>query len=355
MRIPTEKQMRAAVAARDSRYDGRFVYGVISTGVFCRPSCPSRAARPENMRFLEDAQAARAAGFRPCRRCRPEEGAGDERMIAVARYIRENAAEKLTLATLARRAGLSPSRFQRSFKSTFGLSPKAFQDAARIGRLKASLQSGEDVTSAIFDAGYGSTSRVYEASARNIGMTPGAYRAGGEGESIAYACSATRLGKMMMAATSRGVCFVQFGASEETLYEQLRSEFPKADLIASPGSGTRELDAWIAALNAYLDEGAARPELPLDLRGTAFQMQVWQFLLTLSEGDVVSYKELAAGVGRPRAIRAAASACAANRIGVLVPCHRVLRGDGGLGGYRWGAARKRALLDSERARKTRES
>ena len=351
MTLPRENQMRAAVARRDASYDGRFVYGVVTTGVFCRPSCTSRAARPENLRFMTDAAAASAAGFRPCKRCRPQEGAGDERIIAVARYIRENAAEKMTLATLAKRAGLSPSRFQRSFKATFGLTPKAFQDAARVGRLKEALQTGEEVTSAIFGAGYGSTSRVYEASSRNIGMTPGAYRSGGAGETIAYASCDTCLGRMMMAATERGVCFVQFGASDETLFGQLSAEFPRAELLASPGSGTHELDAWIAALDACLDKGAARPELPLDLRGTTFQMQVWQFLLTLDDGDVVSYSELAAGIGRPRAIRAAASACAANRIGVLVPCHRVLRGDGSLGGYRWGTARKRALLDAERARK----
>jgi len=270
------------------------------------------------------------------------------RLVAAARYIESHAEERLTLRELAGQVGLSPSRFQRVFKAAFGVSPKAWQDAARMKRLKTALKEGDDVTGAIFSAGFGSLSRVYGERVRNIGMTPGAYRAGGAGETIAYASRETALGALLMAATERGVAFVQFGEDPEALLEQLRREFPNADLVASDAQEAPELDAWITALEAHLAGGAPRPELPLDLRGTAFQMKVWRFLLRVREGDAISYGELAAGIDQPGAARAVASACAANRVAVLVPCHRVLRGDGNLGGYRWGLERKRALLDVER-------
>lgn len=282
----------------------------------------------------------------PNERCHP--GAPESRLVEAARFIEAHAEERLTLRELAGRAGLSPSRFQRVFKAAFGVSPKAWQDAVRMKRLKAALKDGDDVTGAIFAAGFGSLSRVYGERVRNIGMTPGAYRAGGAGETITYASRDTALGALLMAATERGVAFVQFGEDPESLLDQLRREFPNADLVASDAQEAPELDAWIAALEAHLAGGAPRPELPLDLRGTAFQMKVWRFLLSVREGDAISYGELAAGIDQPRAARAVASACAANRIAVLVPCHRVLRGDGNLGGYRWGLERKRALLDAER-------
>ncbi len=274
-----------------------------------------------------------------------------ERIAAVAAHIEAHADETLPLAQLARRAGLSPAHFQRAFKSAVGISPKAYQDAARQRRLKSALRAGAGVTAAIFDAGFGSTSRVYGQAARSLGMTPSAYRAGGEGESIAWAVRRTALGPLMMAATERGVCFVQFGDDAAALLGQLASEFPRATLAPSAASSSAALDAWIDALEMHLRGAAPRPDLPLDLRGTAFQVKVWRFLLGLEAGTVVSYSELARGIDRPRAVRAAASACAANRIAILVPCHRVLRGDGGMGGYRWGIERKRALLDAERARR----
>ena len=349
MPMPSEPEMRAAVAARDTTADLRFFYGVITTGVFCRPSCASRAARPENLRFFPDPDSALAAGFRPCRRCRPAETQPElVRLVGVARFIEAHAEERLTLNELAGQVGLSPSRFQRVFKAAFGVSPKAWQDAVRMKRLKAALKEGDDVTGAIFSAGFGSLSRVYGERVRNIGMTPRAYRTGGAGETIAYAWRNTSLGVVLMAATERGVCFVQFGEDPEVLLVQLRREFPNADLIASAAPEVPELDAWIMALEAHLAGGAPRPDLPLDLRGTAFQMKVWRFLLGVGEGDVIRYGELARGIERPQAARAVAAACAANRIAVLVPCHRVLRGDGELGGYRWGLERKRALLDAER-------
>ncbi|MEQ8857620.1 MAG: bifunctional DNA-binding transcriptional regulator/O6-methylguanine-DNA methyltransferase Ada [Pseudomonadales bacterium] len=348
----TEQQQRQAVATRDAGYDGRFVYAVVTTGVYCRPSCRSRPARPENLRFFPGPAEAVAAGYRPCKRCRPDEALPRLRdLVAVARHIDAHRDQTLTLAGLARRFGWSPAGLHKAFKAAYGVTPKAYQDGARLHRFKRSLQSGSDVTGAIQAAGFGSTSRVYGAPARNIGMTPSAYRAGGAGEAIAYASRTTPLGTLTMAATARGVCFAEFGDDAATLRDRLAGEFPNAELYPAPGADSAELDAWIEALVAHLDAAGPRPELPLDLRGTAFQIQVWRFLLSVPEGTVLSYGEVAAGIERPRAVRAVASACGANRIAVLVPCHRVLRGDGGLGGYRWGVERKRALLDSERARR----
>jgi AraC family transcriptional regulator of adaptative response/methylated-DNA-[protein]-cysteine methyltransferase len=274
------------------------------------------------------------------------------KFIELARYIAANADEQLTLSILAARVHLSPSRFQRVFKSIFGVSPKKFQQAARSDRFKALLRSGTDITEAIYAAGYGSGSRVYGQTMHNIGMTPKRYRAGGKGETLTWACRDTALGPILMAATDRGVCFAQFGADCESLQQQLQAEFPRAELQRYRDTSSPQLDQWIDALDAYIQNKQPRPELPLDLQGTAFQIKVWEFLLSLADGDVISYAELAQGIDKPKAVRAAASACAANRIAVLVPCHRILRGDGGLGGYRWGLERKRALLDAERARKT---
>ena len=342
--------MRAAIRTRDRAYDGRFVYAVITTGVYCRPSCAARPARPENLRFFETPDAAAQAGFRSCKRCRPDQRAPEiEKMTAVARFIEAHADEKITLAQLGQQAALSPARLQRVFKSVFGVSPKAFQDALRRGDLKDTLRQGGSVTDAIFEAGFGSTSRVHGEASRNIGMTLSAYRAQGQGETISWACRSSVLGPMMMAATERGVCFVQFGETEAELLAALRQEFARAELV--PSSAGADLDNWMRALDHHLAHHGPRPDLPLDLRGTAFQVLVWRFLLRVKEGDVVSYADVAQGVDRPKAVRAAASACGANRIAVLIPCHRVLRANGDLGGYRWGVARKRALLDAERQRR----
>lgn len=270
---------------------------------------------------------------------------------AIAEYIERNAGESLTLAHLAKRAHWSPAHLQRTFKAVLGVSPKLYHDAARMRRLKGGLKSGKRILDAISDAGFESTSRVYGQTSRNLGMTPSAYRRGGAGENIAYAGRDTALGTLLMAATDRGVCFAQFGASRTALISQLKSEFANASHSPSQMADSAELDAWISAFEAHSTDNAPRPDLPLDLRGTAFQIRVWRFLLQVPAGSIVSYAELAAGIGEPRAVRAAASACAANRIAVLVPCHRVLRADGGIGGYRWGLRRKRALIDQERARR----
>ena len=347
--MPTEQEMIAAVAARDSSRDEDFCYGVITTGVCCKPSCASRSAKPENLRFFADIEAAVAAGFRLCKRCQISADTSRVGILTeVARYIENNAAERLTLSTLAVIAELSPSRLQRAFKATFGLTPKAYQDAARMRQFKQSLKAGMGVTDAIFSAGYGSISRVYGETARSIGMPPKAYGSGGAGEVISFACRNTALGLLAMAATAKGVCFVQFGESEALLLEALNAEFPEASIHPSVARNAPQLDDWIRALDQHISQGAPSPELPLDMQGTAFQMKVWQFLTSTKEGDLLSYTELANQMDKPKAVRAVASAGARNRIGILVPCHRILRGDGSLGGYRWGLKRKQALIDLER-------
>ncbi len=355
MTMPSEQKMRSAITSRDKSLDGHFYYGVITTGVFCQPSCTSRPAKAENLRFFACVEDAITSGFRPCKRCKPgTDYAHSGTLTKIARYIEENAEKKLTLNTLANMADLSPSRFHRVFKETFAVSPRQYQDAVRMRRFKQSLKDGDGVTDAIFSSGFGSISRVYGEASRNIGMNPKTYRAGGAGEIISYACRNTTFGLMAMAATDKGVCFVQFGDNESSLITQLSAEFPNADLRTSNPQISPLLDDWISALDRHLSKGSPTPDLPIDMRGTAFQMTVWQFLLSIPEGDVLSYGELAANIKKPKAIRAVASACAANRIGILIPCHRVLRGDGSLGGYRWGLERKRALLDSERKRRSRE-
>lgn len=352
--MPGTKRMLKAVTDRDADFDGRFFYAVVTTGVYCKPSCASRPARPENLRFYSDTAAAEAAGFRPCKRCKPDEmDAMHERMVGIARHIEANFDATITLTDLASRFGLTPSRLQRTFKATFGLTPRGYQDGLRQRRFQTLLRDGSDVTAAMYEAGFGSSSRVYGNPARNIGMTPGAYRAGGKGETIHYVTRDTALGKIMMAATSRGVCFVQFGDSIKGLRAALEAEFPNATLQPSAATKSAELNDWMDALNAYLERETPRPDIPLDMHGTAFQIKVWKFLLGTGDGDVVSYAEVAKGIGRAKAFRAAASACGKNRIAVLIPCHRVLRGDGGIGGYRWGVERKRALLAAERSQASR--
>lgn len=348
--MPSEDAMRKAVSERDAEFDGSFVYAVVTTGVYCRPSCKSRPPKAMNIRFFAAPEAAESQGFRACKRCQPRASATStaKLMQSLAKFIDKNADQPLSLDRLSDQAHLSPTHLQRTFKAVLGVSPKAYHDAARLRLLKSSLKAGKSVLDAIGDAGFQSTSRIYSHQARNLGMAPSAYRAGGRGEAIAYAFRDTALGPLLMAATDRGVCFAQFGQSESALIAQLKSEFPRATVTASAMSQSPELSAWIEAFEAHIATSAPRPDVPLDLRGTAFQIQVWKFLLGVPSGSVVSYGEVAQGIGAPKAFRAAASACAANRIAVLIPCHRVLRGNGDLGGYRWGLERKRALLDHER-------
>ncbi len=271
-----------------------------------------------------------------------------DRISALCRYIETHLDESLTLDHLASRAGLSRFHLQRRFKAVTGVSPRQYIEALRLRRFKSGLRDEAAVTDAIFDAGFGSASRLYERTAAHLGMTPGQYRAGGKGVSLSYAVEQTELGPLLMAASDRGLCFVQFGETEQALLEQLASEFPQASITSMPASSAAQFSAWMQALSAHLQGRAPAVGLPLDLRGTAFQHRVWTYLLSIPAGELRSYTEVAEGIGSPRAVRAVASACASNRVGVIVPCHRVIRGDGSLGGYRWGLDRKRALIDAER-------
>lgn len=342
----TTAEALQAVRDRNAEYDGKFFFAVVTTGIYCRPSCSSRQAKEENLRFFDNIESAVAAGFRACKRCKPESQSINNAMLDVARYIEVHAEDTLTLATLSKRFELSPTYLQKSFSEVFGLSPKVFQDGVRQNRFKSVLRKGESVTDAVFAAGYGSSSRVYEKTAAQLGMTPGAYKAGGAGETINYTCGETRFGRLLLAATDKGVCFAMLDDSEHELKKMLIQEFPRATLSRSKGSV--QIDAWLQQIDFYLQEKQVMPAIPLDLRGTAFQMRVWQFLLSIDSGEVVSYRDVANGINQPTAIRAAATACAKNRVALLVPCHRVLRGDGGIGGYRWGVKTKQALLAMEK-------
>jgi AraC family transcriptional regulator of adaptative response/methylated-DNA-[protein]-cysteine methyltransferase len=344
-----------AVRNRDATQDGRFFYGVLTTGVYCRPSCPSRLPLRKNTRFYSTSEAAAAAGLRPCKRCRPDatgDGPAARRIKAVCAWIEAHPDDTHSLKVLAARAHLSPFHFQRTFKALTGVSPKQYADAARVRRLKAELRGGATLSGAIYGAGFGSASRVYERADAQLGMTPRQYRRGGEGVPIAYASAKTPLGLLMIGATDRGLCFVQFGDSETALRDQLAREYPRASLEARDVSRDTQFAAWMRALIAYLEDGRPREALPVDVQGTAFQLKVWNYLRRIPAGTVQSYTEVAAGIGRPAAVRAVASACARNRVALVIPCHRVIRGDGGLGGFRWGLARKRTLIDRERGART---
>ncbi len=349
----TQAEFRQAISERNAGYDGRFVYAVRTTGIYCKPSCASRAARPENILLYDNAIAAQTAGFRACKRCRPNDQTAsapiEQAMRELADWISQRAEQKLTLAQLAAHSGFSAHHLQRRFKAVHGLSPKAFQAATRVRNLKSALRGGDRVVDAMNEAGFASTSRLHAQVDGQLGMTPSAYRAMGAGERIEYAVRSSSLGQLLMAATARGVCFVHFGDDAPQLIQSLRSEYPRADMRPSAAQCSPQLDLWMAALEEHLSGTGPRPDLPLDIRGTAFQLRVWRFLMGLDQGKVVSYTETARAIGSPKAIRAAASACAANNIAVLIPCHRVLRGDGSLGGYRWGVERKRLLIDRERA------
>jgi AraC family transcriptional regulator of adaptative response/methylated-DNA-[protein]-cysteine methyltransferase len=267
--------------------------------------------------------------------------------------IVRDADQPLSLKRLATAFGVSPFHFQRSFKAIVGLTPKEFQEAERVRRLKSGLKSASSVTTAIYDAGFGSSSRVYERVDTRLGMTPLQYRQGGRGLSISHATSQTPLGFLMIGATDRGICFIQFGDSEKELERQIIAEYPQATHATMPQAQDATFGAWMRALGDYLEGSSRSLELPLDVRGTAFQMRVWRYLQTIPYGEVQSYAEVARGIGRPTAARAVAQACASNAVALAIPCHRVIRGSGELGGYRWGLPRKRTLLDRERATRSR--
>jgi AraC family transcriptional regulator of adaptative response/methylated-DNA-[protein]-cysteine methyltransferase len=336
----------AQVTSRDAQADGRFFYSVKTTGVYCRPSCAARPPRPENVEFHADAAGAERAGFRPCLRCRPNEAPAAERNAAIVadlcRCI-ERAEQAPTLEELAGRAQLSPHHLHRLFKSVTGVTPKAYAAAHRAARVRRELAQSETVTAAIYDAGYNSSGRFYEEADRVLGMTPTQLRAGGADTDIRFAIGACTLGAILVARSDRGVCAITLGDDADLLARELQDRFPNARLIGDDP----DFDRLIAQVVGFVETPALGLGLPLDLRGTAFQRRVWQPLREIPPGTTSSYAAVAARVGAPRAVRAVAQACAANTLAVAVPCHRVVRTDGALSGYRWGVARKRALIERE--------
>lgn len=342
--------MWQSVMSRDRGADGAFVYAVSSTGVYCRPSCPSRRPRREHVAFFDSTDEARHAGYRACRRCRPDEVAAadpwTEKIRRACVYL-ANVEGHPSLAALAARVGGSPYHLQRNFKRIVGVTPREYADAIRLRKVKRALRGGDNVTGAMVDAGYGSSSRFYGRAANKLGMAPSTYRRGGAGMTIGYATTASPLGRLLVAATPKGVCSVAMGANDAALVAHLRREYPAATIVEDRSS----LRTWTDAVVAHLTGASRRLELPLDIQATAFQWQVWQALSEIPFGETRTYAAVARSIGRPTATRAVARACATNPVALAIPCHRVVAADGTTSGYRWGVDRKQRLLERERAAK----
>ena len=335
-----------AVMARDTARDGEFVFAVSSTGVYCRPSCPARRPRRKNVQFFLRPEQAEQAGYRACLRCRPRPFSGDAESAgvkAICRFIEQHLDEPLTLDRLGREFHQSPFHLQRRFKTVLGITPREYADSCRLRLLKRNLQAGDSVTRAMYDAGYGSSSRLYEKTASQLGMTPDKYRRGAIAAAIRYTCTDSPLGRMLIAATERGICAIQFARSDGELIEGLKREFP----FAARKADDSRLKSWVGALLNSMRGRKLNSSLPLDIRATAFQRRVWTYLQSIPFGATKSYSQVAKGIGQPRACRAVARACATNPVAVAIPCHRVVREDGSMGGYRWGMERKKALLEME--------
>lgn len=336
----------AAVLARDASCDGTFVFSVVTTGIYCRPSCPARRAKRENVRFFDNCIEAEAAGFRACMRCKPgERSLAEQHAVKVTEACRliDEAGDVPALEEIARAVGFSPYHFHRVFKAIVGLTPRAYASARRQQRVREKLQGSATVTEAIFDAGFNSSSRFYAKSSEMLGMTPADFRAGGSNAQITFAIARCTLGLILAAASDKGVCAILLGDDPDALVRELQDRFPRAGLR----EGDEVFGSVIAKVVAFVESPATDLDLPLDIQGTAFQHRVWQALRAIPSGETISYAELARRIGDPRAVRAVAGACAANRIAVAIPCHRVLKSDGSLSGYRWGVERKRALLRKE--------
>jgi AraC family transcriptional regulator of adaptative response/methylated-DNA-[protein]-cysteine methyltransferase len=342
----TEQVMWQAVCVRDAQYDGAFVYAVSSTGIYCRPGCPSRRPARERVAYFATPAAAEQAGYRPCLRCQPHEphAPGPALVERVRQYIQANATEQLTLDHLAARFHVSPYHLQRLFKRNTGVSPREYAASVRLVVLKTQLKEGQRVVVAQNEAGYGSSSRLYEQAGAQLGMTPADYRRGGLGAEIRYCLAPTALGRLLVAATQRGVCMVCLGDDDPALLSALRAEYPQATLTPQLSSP----DAWTQAILRYVEGQQRQIDLPCDVPATAFQQRVWQALRQIPYGVTRTYNELAQALGAPGAARAVGHACATNPVALIIPCHRVVRADGGLGGYRWGVERKRRLLAQER-------
>jgi len=339
----------ARVLKRDRTADGLFWYSVATTGVYCRPSCPSRAANPINVQLHDTLADAKITGFRPCKRCHPDGPSTDAENVAIVaracRLIEESEGED-SLNALATAVGLSASYFHRRFKAVTGLTPKDYAAAHRAGKIRHGLANGGSVTEAIYDAGFNSSGRFYEKSTNILGMTPTQFKTGGANEEIRFALGETSLGAILVASSKKGVASILLGDDPDALLRQLQDRFPKASLIGAD----REYEALVAQVVGFVEAPQIGLDLPLDVRGTVFQRRVWQALQEIPAGQTVSYAEVAQRIGSPTAVRAVAGACAANDLAVVIPCHRVVRNDGALSGYAWGVERKKALLDREGAR-----
>ena len=337
------------IVARDRTADGQLWYSVVTTGVYCRPSCPSRSANPKNVQLHDTIEEAVATGFRPCKRCNPNGLSVEAENAAVVaracRMIEESEAEP-SLADLAAAVGRSPGYFHRRFKAVTGLTPKGYAAASRATKVREGLASGNSVTEAIYDAGFNSSGRFYEKSTGMLGMTPSQYRAGGTNEEIRFAVGETSLGAILVASSRKGVACILLGEDPNALVREMQDRFPKARLIGAD----RDYEALVARVVGFIEAPRLGLDLPLDVRGTAFQRRVWQALQEIPVGQTVSYSEIAQRIGSPSAMRAVARACAANQLAVAIPCHRVVRNDGSLSGYAWGIERKQALLTREAAR-----
>lgn len=345
--FPDDESRWQALVRRDQSAEGIFYYAVQTTGVYCRPSCGSRLAKREHVRFYPTCTQAEEAGFRPCKRCRPNEASLAERQqdaVARACQLLRETGETLNLGDLAASVGMSPYHFHRVFKRSTGVTPKAYAAAHRAERVREGLAQGASVTEAMYGAGFNSSGRFYATSTQHLGMTPGAFRAGGEGVTIRFAVGECSLGSVLVAASEKGICAILLGDNPEALARDLQDRFPKAELAGADAA----FDQWVAETVGLVEQPALGLGLPLDIRGTAFQLRVWEALRQIPPGATASYTQIAERIGQPKAVRAVAQACAANSLAVAIPCHRVVRRDESLSGYRWGVERKAELLRRER-------
>jgi AraC family transcriptional regulator of adaptative response/methylated-DNA-[protein]-cysteine methyltransferase len=351
--VMNSPEMWNAVLARDASRDGSFVFAVRSTGIYCRPSCPARRPRREQVKFFQVPEAAEQEGFRACRRCHPRRAPSiDPRVELVRRIchaIDEHDEEPQTLATLSAETGVSAHHLQRTFKNIMGITPRQYAESQRLKRFKARVKDGAPLTAAMYDAGYGSSRSLYEKSSAQLGMTPATYGRGGRGMRIVYTIADSPLGRLLVAATERGVCSVALGDSDSELTAKLFAEYPQASIDSRDTRISPALNVWLSKVLDHLNGKTSRIDLPLDIQATAFQWRVWEELKRIPFGTTRSYQEIAQAIGKPKAVRAVARACASNHAALVIPCHRVIREDQSLGGYRWGLERKQKLIEKEQS------
>src|SRR5436190_1442417 len=349
--VMSNPEMWNAVLTRDSSRDGSFVFAVKSTGIYCRPSCPARRPHPKQVSFFQVPEAAEREGFRACKRCRPRQiRTADPRVELVRRIchaIDEHDEEPQTLKTLSEETGVSAHHLQRTFKEVMGITPRQYTDSQRLKKFKTKVKGGSSVTNAMYDAGYGSSRGLYERSAAQLGMTPATYGRGGRGMRIIYTTAGCSLGRLLVAATNRGVCSVALGDNDAALISALFAEYPNASVDSQDTSISPALNLWLNQVLELIAGKSPNVDLPLDIQATAFQWQVWEELRRIPLGETRSYQEIAAAIQKPKAVRAVARACASNHTALVIPCHRVIREDKSLGGYRWGLKRKAQLLQRE--------